>query len=393
MTDARMRVLMIDDDPQIGAGIRRALHREVNIDLAADAAEALLALRDRGPFEIVVCDLSMPGMDGLSLMQHVRRLWPDVQRIMLSGEAQLQHALHAINDDLIFRFLLKPCSADTLRSALNAAKQQHGLLKSERELLEQTWRGSVAALFDVLALAQPAAFGRADRLAQQATELCEALKVDEAWRVCVAARLTQLGAYGVSASAAESLESGRGMSAEIMHELLALPLVAARILSHIPRLDAILEILRAAAEPPVGAVLPIEAAIVRVVNHIDLLASIGLHSADILDELTNNCAEYPVSVLSVLHRRDGFQSSTVATESVRLSDVTLGMRFASDVRTPHGLLLSARGQLVTQSLIDRIRNNWMSFASEQLVRVEAAPVGVRTVRSPVEATSLDVAVH
>ncbi len=370
MTEQRMRVLLIDDDPQIGAGLRRALNRDVQLELAADAAEALILLRDRGPFEIVVCDLSMPGMDGLSLMQHVRRLWPEAQRIMLSGEAQMQHALHALNDNLIFRFLLKPCPIETMRSALTAAHQQHSLLKAERELMEQTWRGSVAALFDVLALAHPAAFGRADRLAQHATEICQALNVPDAWRVITAARLTQLGAHGISSASAAALEQNRGLSVDNMQELLALPLAAARILAHIPRLEAILEILRAAAAPPTGAVLPLEPAIVRLVNHVDLLASSGLSSGETIDALTDTCPEYPVSVLSVLHRRESDASKIPATASMRLSEVTLGMRFTSEVRTPHGLLLSTRGQLVTQSLLDRVRNNWAAFASDQIVRVE-----------------------
>ncbi len=370
MTERRIRVLLVDDDPQIGAGLRRALNRDVQLELAADAAEALLALRDRGPFEIVVCDLSMPGMDGLSLMQHVRRLWPDVQRIMLSGEAQMQHAIQAINDNLIFRFLLKPCPIETMRAAITAAHEQFTLLQAERVLLEQTWRGSVAALFDVLALAHPAAFGRADRLAQQATEFCQALNVPDAWRVITSARLTQLGAHSVSASTATALDQGQKLSAESMAELLALPHAAARILSHIPRLEPILDILRAAAQPSAGTVLAVEPAIVRIVNHIDLLASSGLTSGAILDELTDNCSEYPVSVLSVLHRRDSSGGGATPSASIRLSDVSLGMRFTSEVRTPHGLLLSTRGQVVTQSLLDRVRNNWASFAGDQIVRVE-----------------------
>ncbi len=387
MTDPRMRVLLIDDDPQIGAGLRRALNREVQLELAADAAEALLALRDSEPFEIVVCDLSMPGMDGLSLMQHVRRLWPDVQRIMLSGEAQLQHAIHAINDDLIFRFLLKPCPIDTMRAALTAAQRQHALLKAERELLEQTWRGSVAALFDVLALAHPAAFGRADRLAQQATEFCQALNVTDAWRVITSARLTQLGAHGVSSASTAALDQGTKLSAESMRELLALPQVAARILSHIPRLEAILGILRAAADPPAGRVLALEPAIVRIVNHVDLLACSGMSSGEIIDTLTDTCTEYPVSVLSVLHRRGQSTGGSPLSTSLRLSEVTLGMRFTSEVRTPHGLLLSTRGQLVTQSLLDRVRNNWAAFASDQIVRVELPKLDVAA------ATPSDAAHH
>ncbi len=381
MTDRKMRVLLIDDDPQIGLGLRRALHRDAQMELASDAAEALLALRDRGPFEIVVCDLSMPGMDGLSLMQHVRRLWPDVQRIMLSGEAQMQHAIQAINDNLIFRFLLKPCPVETMRAALAAAHQQHALVAAERELMEQTWRGSVAALFDVLALAHPAAFGRADRLAQQATELCHALQVPDAWRVITAARLTQLGAHSVSATSAAALEQGQRLSDDSVKELLALPLTAARILSHIPRLDAILELLRAAATPPEGAVLAVEPAIVRVVNHIDLLASTGMAAGAILDVLTDRCTEYPMSVLSLLHRRQAVAGRDAPTMSVRLSDVELGMRFTSEVRTPHGLLLCTRGQLVTQSLLDRVQHHWSNFAGDQIVRVTLPAIGAEALRA------------
>jgi CheY-like chemotaxis protein len=378
MTTKSLRVLLIDDDPHVGAGIRRALYRDFHIETAEDAVSALIRLRDDAAFHVVVCDLRMPGMDGLTLLANVRRYWPSALLIMLTGEAQLQHAVDALNSGLVFRFLIKPCKPETLKQAIQAAREQLELQHVEQDVMEHTWRGSIRALMDVLAIVQPAAFGRADRLAALAEELAEELELSEPWRVVTSARLTQLGAVSLSAELLQKLEAGKPLSAQDERDLEGLPATAARLLEHIPRLDAIRQILTDAAGIESTAVLSVEAAIVRVALRLDALFASNSAGAPIPDDLGTRSGKYPRAVIDAVQRRFTRPVAVPETRKIPLSEVRQGMTLASDVRTPQGLLLAARGQMVTASLIDRVEQHWATFADTQMVEVAIEPGGVAT---------------
>ena len=120
-------------------------------------------------------DMRMPVMDGAAVLAQARSARPDTVRILLTGQADLEDAVAAVNNGNIFRFLLKPCPRPVLVQALSDAVEQHRMITAERELLERTLRGSVAALFDVLSLANPLAFARAVRIQQIVLQLIEAI--------------------------------------------------------------------------------------------------------------------------------------------------------------------------------------------------------------------------
>lgn len=82
---------------------------------------------------------------------------------MLTGQPNL-NAIAAVNQGNIFRFLTKPCSTDEMVVTLEAAVEQYRLITAERHLLEDTLRGTVNVLTEVLSLVHPAAFSRASRI-------------------------------------------------------------------------------------------------------------------------------------------------------------------------------------------------------------------------------------
>jgi HD-like signal output (HDOD) protein len=85
-----MRVLLVDDEPRILSGLSRALRssgsRQWDVATATSGAEALAQL-DLAPADVVLSDVNMPGMDGATLLGEIRRRWPDVVRLVLSGYA------------------------------------------------------------------------------------------------------------------------------------------------------------------------------------------------------------------------------------------------------------------------------------------------------------------
>lgn len=131
------RILFVDDEPRILAGLRRMLHgRRLDWDMAfAEGGEAALALMEVAPFDVVVTDMRMPGMDGGQLLAHVQERFPEAVRIVLSGHTELEAALRAI--PISHQFLTKPCDADTLEKVVQRACGLQELLglESTRQLV------------------------------------------------------------------------------------------------------------------------------------------------------------------------------------------------------------------------------------------------------------------
>lgn len=126
------RVLFVDDEPAMLTGLSRllrSLRHEIDSEFAGGGAAALALLAER-PFDIVVSDIRMPGMDGAELLQEVQRRYPHIIRIVLSGHADLSVALRAV--PVVHQFLAKPCDAAVVREVIRRAANLHKLLQDQR---------------------------------------------------------------------------------------------------------------------------------------------------------------------------------------------------------------------------------------------------------------------
>ena len=201
----RAKVLFVDDEPNLLAGMQLNLRRDYDVLVAPSGDEALTILAATPDLAVLVCDMRMPRMNGAAVLARARESAPSVTRILLTGQADMTSAISAINDGQIFRFLTKPCDRDVLISALRAAVRHHELVTSERVLVQQTLRGAVAALVDVLALASPLAFGRASRVKKRAVQLAEQMQLPDAWQLEIAVSLQALGYISLSTETLEKL--------------------------------------------------------------------------------------------------------------------------------------------------------------------------------------------
>ena len=137
------KILCVDDEANILEAHQRGLGKQFHIETALGAEQALGQIDAQGPYTVVVSDMRMPGMDGVQLLSEVRKRAPDSVRIMLTGFADLQTAIEAVNEGNIFRFLTKPCPQETLAKALSAGIEQYRLVTAEKELLAKTLRGAI----------------------------------------------------------------------------------------------------------------------------------------------------------------------------------------------------------------------------------------------------------
>jgi HD-like signal output (HDOD) protein/ActR/RegA family two-component response regulator len=114
----RRRILFVDDEPHLLAGLRRMLRskRDVWEMDFAEGGESALAKMAEQPFDIVVSDMRMPGMDGGQLLARVRQQYPRTARLILSGHADRAAIISAVGPTQ--QYLAKPCDVDTLVEVL-----------------------------------------------------------------------------------------------------------------------------------------------------------------------------------------------------------------------------------------------------------------------------------
>ncbi len=123
-------ILFVDDEPDILSGLRDLLRRhrkEWEMRFATRGQEALALLQER-PADVVVSDMRMPGMDGATLLQHVRDAYPRTVRIVLSGQMDLDVAMRTVS--AAHQFLSKPCDASQLYGVIRRAYDLRDVLTS-----------------------------------------------------------------------------------------------------------------------------------------------------------------------------------------------------------------------------------------------------------------------
>ena len=127
-----IRILFIDDETNILRALERVfLDEEYEILTAGSAGEALEILASTSPVQVVVSDYRMPLMNGVELLRTVREKWPETIRAILSGYADTEAVVSAINDGQIYRFIPKPWNDTELRMTIAAAVKQYQRLRKE----------------------------------------------------------------------------------------------------------------------------------------------------------------------------------------------------------------------------------------------------------------------
>jgi diguanylate cyclase (GGDEF)-like protein/PAS domain S-box-containing protein len=129
------KVLFVDDEPAILEGVSAILRKRFEVTTALGPEKGLEALQGPEPFAVVVSDLKMPGMDGVTFLSKIRKLSPDTTRMVLTGQADVSAAIEAVNRGNVFRFLTKPCSSEVLIQAIEDGLEINRLILSERALL------------------------------------------------------------------------------------------------------------------------------------------------------------------------------------------------------------------------------------------------------------------
>ena len=131
------RILLVDDEEDIGAALARLLRRDGYQILRANSAKQALELLAEHRVGVVISDQRMPEMTGVELLTQVKDLYPNTIRIVLSGYADIDAVLDAINRGAIYKFFTKPWDNDELRAEVLEAFRHHELIVEKEQLMRE----------------------------------------------------------------------------------------------------------------------------------------------------------------------------------------------------------------------------------------------------------------
>lgn len=363
------KILLVDDDPNILSGYVRQLRYRFKVETANGGAEGILKIKDSGPYAVVVSDYRMPLVDGLSFLCAAREVSPETVRIMLTGQAEMQTAIDAINKGGFFRFLIKPCSAEVLIANIEDGLKQYRLVTAEKTLLGQTLRGSIEVLTEILSMASPVAFSRASRLEKLATGAASQMEGIDMWEVSCAAMLSQIGYVTLTPALQQKIILREELNAVETDEFIRHAAATSQLLSRIPRLETVAESIRlqnhrfdgagAPEEDPVGKKLPLTARILKAVIDYDELACQNWQPEAILDLLKSRQGAYDPVILLALEQQllaHGEKLKTWHLRELKVEELGEGMILAEDVYAISGLLVLPKGHELSELSRMRLTN-------------------------------------
>ncbi|MEZ6191225.1 MAG: response regulator [Phycisphaerales bacterium] len=355
------QILFVDDDANILAAYRRKL-RQYQIETAQEPEAALQLLKGDASYAVIVADMQMPRINGVAFLNQAKSLAPDATRIMLTGNADQQTAVDAVNRGAIFRFLTKPCPTEVFTATLDAALEQYRLVTAERDLLQKTLRGSIKVLIDLLAMLDPEAFGQALTLKARAGSLAKILNVPRAWEIEIASMLYPIGQITLPQELRQKVASRAALTTKEKQIVVEAQASSHDLLSHIPRLESIGKILRMIhspltpggkptndEEPPQGS--RILKALIDLAAHEASGSSVG----DAITVMHKRASQYDPDVLKRLAEAvvDAPEANPQPTD---IRSLEAGFILAQDVVTDTGILLIRKGATVSEAVKMAIRN-------------------------------------
>lgn len=357
------KVLFVDDEENILHSIKRELRKRFEIHTAVSGSEALEILKNEGPFAVIVSDMRMPLMDGIQLLAAVKDQYPETVRMMLTGNADQETAIDAVNKGQIFRFLNKPCPTSTLVIAIALAQRQYRLITAEKELLDKTLMGSITVLSEVLSLASPIAFSSGLRVKSIVGVIARKLQLKNIWQFEISALMSQIGCITLPPETLNKLYTGQDMDTEEKKMYQDHPQIGSKLLEKIPRLETVAAIIAHQLLPyqsfeehkDLKEEVCIGAQILKISTDFDALLHRGSNRSEALNQLQKRPTEYNPEVVKVL---SGIKLTPENERvlAVDIRDMSVGMTTEQDIVASNGMLIAPKGQEITWSLIRGLKN-------------------------------------
>jgi response regulator RpfG family c-di-GMP phosphodiesterase len=376
------KILLVDDELNILEGYQRQLRRLLKTEIAQSGDQGLQAIKESGPYAVVVSDFRMPGMNGIEFLTRVREIAPDTVRMMLTGFAEIQAVIEAINQGNIFRFLSKPCPPEVMIRALEDGIRQYQLILGERELLEKTLKGTIQVLTEVLSLVNPEAFGRASRITRYIREIAEQIddiRQEDMWQLETSAMLSQIGCILLPQETIKKIYEGKPFTAEETQVFQMHPGIAHDLLKQIPRLELVAETIYyqekgydgsgTPLDPKLGKAIPLGARILKAVLDFDVLTTRGESRGKALLQLKSENGLYDPLVLrafeKVLGTEAQFDLQTLPVNKLKEKMILNETLWSSDGTKK----ILSQGHEMTATILEHLKKYQNLFGIQEPIQV------------------------
>ncbi|OEU65000.1 MAG: response regulator receiver protein [Desulfovibrio sp. S3730MH75] len=359
----KARILLVDDEPNVLSSLKRQLRNDYEVDTESDPAMALLSLESEKPYAAIVSDYRMPKMNGIEFLKGVKKICPETTRLMLTGYADLESAMRAVNDGHVFRFLTKPCEKETLLESLREAVKQYDLVTGKRILLERTLKGSVELLSEITSLVNPEAGARINRVRRYVKYLAQKKGANDLWRYDIATMLSQLGTLILPPDTLDKLLSGKDLTAEQEQMFEMHPVIAKSLVAKLPRMEAIAEMIAyqlkgfdgtgTPRDSLKGEKIPLGGRVLRIALDYDLYLNIEENSSAAFARLEDQAELYDPELLYYLEGLLGVEAR-YEVKKLYKGDLHPGMILYDDIISAQGALLLRKSLELDKGKIDRI---------------------------------------
>lgn len=363
------RVLLVDDEENVLQAYSRVLRGKFDVDTALGGEAALECMADKGPYAVVVSDMRMPGMDGVAFLAWSMAQHPDTIRIMLTGNADQGTAIEAVNRGSIFRFLNKPCDSEVLGQTLDLAVRQYQLITAEKSLLEDTLKGAIKMLVELLSCLDPISFGRAQAMAVHAEAIAKEMHMGNPWVLGVASILSQVGILTIPDGLATKLQTGAFLTSAERDLANRIPEIGADLIRNIPRLEEVAEAVlymnknvNGTGYPPddrKGQDIPLGGRILRVVWDFERLIPKFSSSISAIHDMETRATWYDLEVLRAFQRcleRQGAEPPSPTVQQINLHELRIGQVLLAGIDTVDGLLIVPAGTVIGLAHLQKLRN-------------------------------------
>ncbi|MCC9620852.1 response regulator [Thalassospira sp. MA62] len=366
-------VLFVDDDENLLMGLKRKLRGKFQFETAVGPIQAIEKVKSGRKYAVCVADMRMPEMDGVQLLGEIAKISPDTVNMMLTGNADQHTAVEAINHGKIFRFFNKPCEDENLIAGVKAGIRQHQLITAEKALIEQTLAGSIKVLTEVLAQLNPTIFGKAMRSKAWCDQVAQTIKYPYPWQLGLAALLGPIGYVSLPAEILKRLGEERPLQPLERDVVRRTPEVARNLISNIPRLEQVANIVYLQnrnfdgtgfpAEGPVGTDIPLGARVLRIFNDLGKIVDRDIVVKQHFKELRHKPERYDPELLDLIEAKLAVEDPSYdvvaypkGTEhDILLKNLRMGDFLLTDIETKDGHVLLTHGNHVSEMQLQRLR--------------------------------------
>lgn len=382
----RHRILIVDDDVNLLKSFQRVLRPRFDVHTAESGPEGLKVLGGEERFAIVISDFRMPEMDGVEFLTRVKAVSPDTVRILLTGHADLEIALKAVNEGNIFRMLNKPCPPKVMAQSLKDAVRMYELVMLEQEVMEETVKSAVGLLGDIVSLVRPEVYGRISRIIPYVRHVCREMSPGSLWEVITATRLSMIGFITLPEKLVQKDLDGGKLTITQQEVYSRHAEFAARFVGKVPRMESVAQVIAYQEkrfngegfpkDEVAGKDIPFGARILKAAIDFDRHVCAGLSFGAALNALSENGDWYDddviVSLFSLLGGEDSCREG-----KVYLNGLERGMIVAEDVYATKGdkrIKLVAAGVELSEMTIDYIQSYQKRYAVTDPVLIREALV-------------------